>query len=414
MNPATTTPDAPGPGAGRLSVLAVTSEPPWPLNTGGHLRTFHLLRCLARRFRVRLVVGLSAGQEGAVEALRHHGIDVRPAAVGARTPWREAARAVTAAVAREPYVLYRRHDRRPVRAALREQARLDPPAVLYLDHLDAALFRPLLPDVPAVLDLHNVYSLLVRRAAAEQARRWSRLYLRREATLLDRTERRSVRSVDAVFAVSEEEAQHFSALGPKRLHVIPNGVDCAAYEAAPAGPRAPAPTLLYLGTMSWVPNANAALFLAREVLPRVRLRFPDARVQIVGRDPPAEVLALNALPGVEVTGGVPDVKPYLRAAHVLAVPLEAGGGTRLKILEAFASGLPVVSTPTGCEGLKAVHGEHLVVAERERFAEGVISLLGGAAAAEALAERARALARARYDWNSIGEAACGAVAAVAN
>jgi glycosyltransferase involved in cell wall biosynthesis len=356
---------------------------------------------------------MNPGNAAAVETLRQNGIDVRPALVAARTPWREAVRAVTAAVSREPYVLYRRHDRRPVRAMLGEQARLDSPDVLYLDHLDSALFRPLLPHVPAILDLHNVYSLLVRRAAAEQARWWSRLYLRREATLLDRAERRAIQSVNGVFAVSEEETQHFKELGPKSLYVVPNGVDCAAYEAASADRRSPVPTLLYLGTMSWVPNVNAALFLAKEVLPRIRLRFPDARVQIVGRDPTPEVQALNALPGVEVTGGVPDVKPYLREAHILAVPLEAGGGTRLKILEAFASGLPVVSTPTGAEGLKVVHGEHLVIADRERFAEGILSVLSGAISGALLAERARMLAHTQYDWNIIGETACNAIAALA-
>src|SRR5262249_35666471 len=150
------------------------------------------------------------------------------------------------------------------------------------------------------------------------------------------------------------------------------------------------------------PNVTAAIFLAREVFPQVRRRFPDARLQIVGRNPPPEVQSLGALPGVEVTGGVPDVKPYLRGAHLLAVPLEAGGGTRLKILEAFASGLPVGSTPTGCEGLQATHGEHLVIARREQFAEGVLAVLADPAWGSALAARARALAQSRYDWNIMG------------
>src|SRR4051812_41704682 len=111
--------------------------------------------------------------------------------------------------------------------------------------------------------------------------------------------------------------------------------------------------------MSWGPNGNAASFLIREVLPRVRQVRPDARLLIVGRNPPADVAAYHERAGVVVTGGVPDVVPYFRDARCLVVPLESGGGTRLKILEAFAAGLPVVSTPVGVEGIDAQNGVHL-------------------------------------------------------
>lgn len=399
----------------RSSVLAVTSEIPWPLNTGGHLRTFHLLRAVSRRFRLRLVVPVTPGQEETVEALREQGIDVRPVLVSDRTRWREGFRAAAAAIAGEPYVLYRRHDRKPVRAALCDEARRDPPDALYLDHLDSLRFRPLLPETPAVLDLHNVYSTLVHRAAKEQKSWWARAYLGREAKLLDRVERLAVGAVGGVFAVSEEDGIHFRRLGADALHIVPNGVDCAAYEAVqPAIQPSAAPTILYVGMMSWSPNVSAAQFLAKEVLPEVRRRIPQAKLQIVGRDPTPEVLALRAIAGVEVTGSVPDVKPFLRSASVLAVPLEAGGGTRLKILEAFASRLPVVSTPVGCEGLRVVDGEHLVITAREQFAEGVISLLTGHISGPKLAEHASALARSRYDWSIVGETACAAIATLVN
>src|SRR5439155_18512255 len=130
-------------------------------------------------------------------------------------------------------------------------------------------------------------------------------------------------------------------LGAKSAVLVPNGVDCSAFASLPLE-RSGGPVLLYVGAMSWRPNAQAAIFLAKEVLPVVRRTIAEARLRIVGRDPPAELLALRGLPGVEVTGGVPDVVPYFAEAQMLAVPLESGGGTRLKILEAFAAGLPVV------------------------------------------------------------------------
>jgi glycosyltransferase involved in cell wall biosynthesis len=115
-----------------------------------------------------------------------------------------------------------------------------------------------------------------------------------------------------------------------------------------------------------------------------------------------------------VTGTVPDVIPHLAQAHVMAVPLDAGGGTRLKILEAFAAGLPVVSTPLGAEGIDAIHGRDIWLASRARFVDGVVSVLKSRRRAASLAIHARQLVIDRYDWSAIGQIACAAVAAAAN
>lgn len=400
------------PSRGKPRILAITSEIPWPLDTGGHLRTFHILRTLSADFRLRLVAGVQRGQEDGIAALREHRIDVRPAFVGPRFRLREVARALLASARREPYVLYKRHDRRAVCSAVSAEVRREPPDLLYLDHLDSFLFRAVMPNAPCVLDLHNVYSGLVRRSAEEQSRWWIRRYLNREARLLGRIERIAARTADALLSVSEEESRFFASLGARAVHVVPNGVDCAVYENLPTGRSLGTPVILYIGTMSWAPNAAAAHYLAREVLPDVRTQYPDARLVIVGRDPPRDVAALNSLPGVEVTGGVPDVLPYLEAARVLVVPLESGGGTRLKILEAFAAGVPVVSTPVGCEGLEVVRGEHLLISERPQLADGVLSLLRDPLQGYRLAEQARSLVRRRYDWDTVGKGACEAINSV--
>src|SRR5262249_31565581 len=156
----------------------------------------------------------------------------------------------------------------------------------------------------------------------------------------------------AVCAVSDAESAHFRGLGASAVHTVPNGVDCAAFPDLPTGRGGP-PVVMFLGTMSWGPSAAAARVLAREVLAVLRGRVSGVVLAVVGRDAPADLLALSGSPGIEVTGGVPDVKPHLLRASVLAVPLDAGGGTRLKILEAFAAGLPVVSTAVGAEGIAA-------------------------------------------------------------
>jgi glycosyltransferase involved in cell wall biosynthesis len=389
-----------------LSILAVTSELPWPLDTGGHLRTFHLLRVLSRSFRVRLVSTVPPGQESSIESLGQMGIAVCPAEVGPRVAWQEAVRAMAAAARREPYVLYRRHDRRGVRAELERQIVIEPPDVFYLDHLDSLMYADLRRKTRVVIDLHNVYSRLVQRVSTEQKSLWKRFYLHRESRLLAQMERRAANVADELLTVSEDEKLYFEGLGAREVKVVPNGVDCGAYQTLPTGRASEAPLILYLGNMSWGPNISAATFLARDVLPRLHDRFPHACLRIVGRSPTSEVKNLAGIPGVEVIGDVPDIRPHLRQAKVLAVPLDSGGGTRLKILEAFAAGLPVVSTQIGCEGLGTRHGEHLLIVDRERFADGIGAILDDEGLAIELADRARTLARQKFDWTIVGQTAC--------
>lgn len=392
-------------------ILALTSELPWPLNTGGHLRTFHLLRALATRFPVRLVAGVRPGQaDEALAVFRPLGISLRAVPLPERSWIGELPRLTRATLGGEPYVLFQRHGWRAMWRVLEEEIERDRPSVFYLDHLDSFLFAKVRRGVPCLVDLHNVYSILVERAAREQRTVWARWYLRREARLLAGMERQAARQADGLMTVSTQEHDHFRALGAEHVSVVPNGVDCDAYEDLPVGRRAStSPVILYVGALSWAPNVAAAKFLATVVLPAVRLRVPGAQLKVVGRQPTAEALALAKLEGVSVLGDVEDVRPYLGEASVLAVPLEAGGGTRLKILEAFAAGLPVVSTPVGCEGLDAENGRHLVVAGKDTFSESVAAILADPAAAVALAREGRTLARSTYDWSVVGHAAIAAV-----
>ena len=391
------------------SVLAVTSEVPWPLNSGGHLRTFHLLRTLTRRFDVRLVAPTLGNDEAGCAALERAGVTLHLVPVSPRRHLSETVKVAMSAVRREPYVLFARHRRRAVWRALAAEAARRHPEVLYLDHLDSLVYADAVPDVPVVIDLHNVYSRLASRAADEVPGRIRRRYLAGEARLLVERELAAAHRAHTIMAVSDDDARYFSSLGTARVVVVPNGVDCSAYAGASAVRPGP-PTLLYVGALDWPPNASAARLLATDVLASVCQRVPAARVVIVGKNPPPEVLALaHSQPHVEVAGNVRDVVPYFRSAHVLAVPLEAGGGTRLKILEAFAAGLPVVSTPVGCEGIDGVHDQHLLVADRPAFADAIVQVLLDPAAAHERADRAQQLVQQGYDWSAVGRRALDAV-----
>jgi glycosyltransferase involved in cell wall biosynthesis len=320
------------------------------------------------------------------------------------SPVSKAIKAIDSAFRAEPFVMYGRHYSESVARAIR---RLAPEAdVLYLDHLDSLQYADGTRRIPIVADLHNVYSLLVEREAAQGGHSWLvRQYLAREARLLRRVEQGIHGQVSAVFAVSGREQVQFESYGCKSVTVVPNGVDFERFAAVPTGRGASAPIILFIGALSWRPNIAAVKFLADHALPAVRRHVHDARLVVVGSNPSAEVLALAGRSGVTIERSVPDVLPFLEAACLFAVPLESGGGTRLKILEAFAAGLPVVSTEVGCEGIEAFDKTHLRVASLTSFANVLTELLTNRAKATAMAGTARTLARDVYDWRVVGAAA---------
>jgi glycosyltransferase involved in cell wall biosynthesis len=219
-------------------------------------------------------------------------------------------------------------------------------------------------QAPWVLFQHNVESMIWRRRA-EGLTGVKGMYWKRQRDRMWRFESQLSARFDGVLAVSDEDSRIFRE--EMRLSnvigVVPTGVDLDYFQALPKAPFL-TPTVLFMGSMDWYANVDAVLYFVSDIWPKVRERLPEAKFLIVGRQPPSEILALHSTDmGVEVTGTVPDVRPYMRKAHVMVVPLRIGGGTRLKIYEAMAAELPVVSTTVGAEGLPVVHGKHLLIAD---------------------------------------------------
>ncbi len=389
----------------KLSILSVTSELPWPLDTGGKLRTFHIHRALAEEFHVRLIVPVDCVNQKHVDILLQYGIHVIPVVIGQKNTFSESLKALQSALCRLPYVLYRRHDHAKVRKQILASAQETTPDVIFLDHLDSHLYRHLLPACPAILDLHNIYSLIVKRYATEQSNPLKKLYFQHETKLLQSIEQALAESNCTIFAVSDPEVDFYQKLGVRSVHLVPNGVDCSQFAQLPCGRNASHNKLLFLGTMSWGPNAEAASVLIEQVFPEIKRQRPDAELWIVGRNPPSQLLKHHEVNGVHVTGGVHDIVPYYQNADMLVVPLESGGGTRLKILEAFAAGLPVISTPIGVEGINAQNNIHLTIAHREQFAKSILGMMNQPQLGRQIAMKARRLVEEQYDWKSIGKQA---------
>jgi glycosyltransferase involved in cell wall biosynthesis len=266
---------------------------------------------------------------------------------------------------------------------------------------------PFLSSIPrprlAVLVMHDVRALIyARRAAVAETWRERHRY-RREARRYDAFERRYCSAFDLIVTVSDDDAayvrQHYGA-----EHVVTRRlpIDAAYWHPSAQADRIEPDLLVFTGLMSHPPNVDAAIYMARDVLPLIRARRPGARLRIVGRHPTAEVQALAALPGVEVTGEVPDVRPHLEEAAVVVVPLRYGSGSRQKILEAWAMRKCVISTTVGAEGLDGVDGVHLVVADAAAdFAAAVLRALGDDAWRGSLCTSGRAIVLDRHDPRTI-------------
>jgi glycosyltransferase involved in cell wall biosynthesis len=265
-----------------------------------------------------------------------------------------------------------------------------------------------------VLDQFNAEFVLQRRAFLTDLRRprhWHAAgYSFVQWLKLARYERRAMRDYDAVVAVSEEDRRTLLRLDPAgRIGVVPNGVDTAHFSRAAivrerAGPFSfRAATLVFSGTLDFRPNVDAVTWFAREVLPLIRARRPDARLLVVGRRPAPTLQALAAEGVLTLTGEVPDARPYLAGAAVYVVPMRIGGGVRFKLLEALALEAPVVSTGMGAEGIDGLRdGEHCLLADAPAaFADSVLRLLADPTMGRQLGEAGRALMLGSYDWSAI-------------
>jgi sugar transferase (PEP-CTERM/EpsH1 system associated) len=386
-----------------MHLLFVTYSLPYPPDGGAKARDFQFLRHLASRHRVTCVCLMPPTDETAgVETLRQLGLTVHlfPQRTGVLARAAAAARALTAG---RPIACADYFDP-GMFAALRRIAATDPADAVQIEH---SFLAPYLEALPAplrsrsLLDLHNIGATQYASLADLPRPPLPRLIARIKAALMRDWEAAAARRFAAVAVVSRLDAEWLRARTTGvPIHLLPNGADTHHTSFRPQ--RAASRRLLFVGTMGYAPNADAACWFCDELLPRLRQTFPAIAVDIVGRGPTPEVRALARHHGVRVTGGVSDLAPFYEEAAVVIVPLRAGGGTRLKILEAMAWGRAVVSTHAGCEGLDVIDGEHLLIAdEPDRFAAHIAALFDDVPAREALAARARAFVETHHDWDTI-------------
>ena len=267
---------------------------------------------------------------------------------------------------------------------------------------------------PTVLFQHNVEAMIWQRHAEVPQSIVRRRYMLEQWRRMRRFEGDMCRRFDGVIAVSEQDAAVLERdYGLRGVTAVPTGVDVDYFRLTSPHDRRPH-ELVFTGSMDWMPNDDAMIWFFEDILPRVRAMVPQVTVTVVGRTPGARLREVAAQAGgVEVTGRVEDVRPYLQRAAIFIVPMRIGGGTRLKIYEAMATGLPVVSTTVGAEGLPLVPGRHVELRDTAgEFADTVVAFLQDPARRESLAQAGADEVRARFAWAGVASefmAQCSAV-----
>lgn len=374
-----------------MRILLYSPVCPWPPDEGGKMRTMGLLTELAKFHELTLLTTVRSPADAlAVEHLR----TMLPRVEAVELPngrWRKCASLLLSLLRLKPYLAGLYGGRRLRRELARLAQGQDAVHAVYPYGAQLAVGLGCLK----VMDTQNVEADVLAGNARRASNVFAWAHHLVQGALMRRFELGIAARMDAVLACSESDREFFLKANPETF-TVPNAVEGVRERDFPQGKD-----VVFTGLMGYLANADGARWFRREVWPLVRERCPGARLFLVGKDPRPEVLAL-AGPDVTVTGRVEDVSEYFRLARVFVCPLRVGSGTRLKILEAFSWGVPVVSTSVGVSGIEAEPGRHLLVADTPRtMADAVADVLGDDGLARRVGEAGRELVLARYTWAEV-------------
>jgi sugar transferase (PEP-CTERM/EpsH1 system associated) len=384
----------------RLNILFVCDRVCLPLTSGGKIRTYNLVKWLSRDHSVDYVGFYSNEEER--ELAPNLKEFVRNLTVLPRKRRRSLLDIGLSLFSRKPLTMVD-YDTPQMLAELKRALEGESYDAAIYECLHSAQYSPKLRfDGVSVYSSQNVESEIIKRVAETERTFLRRFYAGTLWRKLERVEHELWRHFGYALAVTEKDANEMRRVASDtEAIVVPNGVDCEQF--TPDGRSETGRELIHFASMDWLPNVQAMLWFYKDIFPLVRREVPDATFTIGGANPPPEIVSLGkAAPAVTVTGRVPDTQPYLKRASLCVVPLQSGSGSRLKILEAMAVGLPVVSTAVGAEGLNLEPGREIAIGDTpEEFARAVVDLLRDSGKREELRRNGRARVERDYDWKQI-------------
>ncbi len=398
----------PSTGMGSLRVVVIDEELPYPPNSGKRIRSLNLITRLAKRHDITYICHRNHNEneiQPAIEYLENCGI--RPIVVDRSIPQKSGlafyARLAANLLSRKPYSV-QIHNSRQLRKALREQLATGKVDLIQAEWTPYADCLRHVDDIPWVVMAHNIESLIWQRyheSESDFAKRW---YINRQWRKFESFEKQVFAVASRVVTVSQPDADlarnQFTA---SHVDVVDNGVDIDYFH--PAEVERNPNRLLFLGSLDWRPNLDAVASLLDQVFPRIAADAPLAQLDIVGRNPPDWLLERAAsTANVDVHANVPDVRPFLWQSGLMVVPLRIGGGSRLKILEALATGCPVVSTRVGAEGLNLTPGKHFAeVSDLHDLPQAVLDWITHHKEAQTAAYAGRDRVIKQYSWDKLAE-----------
>jgi polysaccharide biosynthesis protein PslH len=374
-----------------------------PLDTGGKIRSYHILRELSRRHDVTFFTSYAEHHDDIHGALDH--VFARVIRYPLRVPrprsFGHLSNYARGFFSKQPHQFLRYHNSQ-VTLGLRHLLEKEKFDVVICDFLAAAGVIPWHFLTPKVLFTHNVEALIWKRQFAVARNPLWKAICWREYRTTALAERRYLKLADHVLTVSETDRDHFArTIETSKITVIPTGVDLDFFR--PTDGEEQPNTLVFTGSMDYMPNEDGICYFVEQILPRVRFHIPNIFLLVVGRRPSARLLKLASMtPGVEITGAVEDIRPYVHRGSVYIVPLRVGSGTRLKIFEAMAMGKAVISTSVGAEGLPVRSEQDILIADTpEAFASAVVRLLADRNLRSDLGRAARELVVQKHSWASV-------------
>lgn len=398
-----------------LKVLVVDEELPYPLLSGKRIRTFNLLKHLSNDHRIAFLCHRNSDPEElnlASAAFKDLGIRVEflqrslPPQTLLMPKTRLVGELVRNLVSPYPYFVQKQLSSE-LFSKVASISRREDVDLVHFEWTPYAAAMGKQIRKPWVIDAHNVESLIWQRYSEVETNWFKSRFIQGQWKRTVNFERKMFQGAShTVFVSQSDQAIARTQFGCRTSSVVDNGVDTAGYEFS-ARTYEVAPTFLFLGSLDWRPNLDGVYFLLDKVWPFIRSRYPNAHLEIVGRNP-CQSLAKRILaePNCTLHASVPDVRPFLAVAAAMIVPLRIGGGSRLKVLEAAASGLPVISTGVGIEGLELEADTHYVLADT---AEQMISAVSricnreNSAQLVRMTKSARQLIDDRYDWSSLAD-----------